>query len=185
MTHAVGMGHPFPFYAQTSAVFNFWNFLGGDHASVNAPYSDSSIDDANYDNDDDNDNVWTYRQEDNTSSNLHASSMMTTNDSTATTTPSTTTSNNNNNNNNSSTSRKDRDLIVNLPGLYFDPGFDQYAGYFNVHHSHSKNLFYWYVESQGNPESDPVIFWTNGTWMCVCVYACVCVCVCVRNEKEY
>jgi carboxypeptidase C (cathepsin A) len=57
---------------------------------------------------------------------------------------------------------KDYDLITDLPGLDFDPGFDQYAGYLTVNDKHQRNIFYWYVESQGSPDTDPVVLWTNG-----------------------
>lgn len=123
MTHAVGMGHPFNFFAQTAALFNFWNF-GGDHRAI-----------------------------DNTS-NGHANDVTNIQD---TSSPPFSIHNDGRKSND-----KERDLIVDLPGLYFDPGFAQYSGYFNVDPSNNRNLFYWYVESQGNPETDPVIFWTNG-----------------------
>jgi carboxypeptidase C (cathepsin A) len=54
------------------------------------------------------------------------------------------------------------DQIVDLPGLDYDPGFHQFSGYFTVDQDHGRNLFYWYVESQGDPETDPVVLWTNG-----------------------
>jgi hypothetical protein len=53
-----------------------------------------------------------------------------------------------------------RDLVVNLPGLNKDPGFDQFAGYLDA--SDTKHIFYLYMESQSNPETDPVVFWSNG-----------------------
>lgn len=54
------------------------------------------------------------------------------------------------------------DLITELPGLYFDPGFEQYAGYLTVDEKHGRNLFYWYFDSQNDPDNDPVVLWTNG-----------------------
>lgn len=54
----------------------------------------------------------------------------------------------------------DRDLVVNLPGLKEDPGFDQFAGYLDP--TDTKHIFYLYMESQSNPETDPVVFWSNG-----------------------
>jgi hypothetical protein len=53
-----------------------------------------------------------------------------------------------------------RDLVINLPGLTKDPGFDQFAGYLDA--SDTKHIFYLYMESQSNPETDPVVFWSNG-----------------------
>lgn len=66
---------------------------------------------------------------------------------------------------------RELDKITSLPGLHYNPGFDQYAGYFTVHKEHNRNLFYWYVESQGDPATDPVIFWTNGGPGCSGMYA--------------
>lgn len=57
------------------------------------------------------------------------------------------------------------DFIRNLPGLDYDPGFHQFAGYLTVgvdKHGRSRRLFYWYMESQASPESDPVVWWSNG-----------------------
>jgi carboxypeptidase C (cathepsin A) len=65
---------------------------------------------------------------------------------------------------------KEMDKITRLPGLNHYPGFDQYAGYFTVNKEDNRNLFYWYVESQGDPATDPLIFWTNGGPGCSGVY---------------
>jgi len=54
------------------------------------------------------------------------------------------------------------DQIINLPGLNESINFDQYAGYLTVDPSHGRNLFYWFVESQNDPDTDPVILWLNG-----------------------
>lgn len=62
----------------------------------------------------------------------------------------------------SSSSAREADRITNLPGLDYDPGFDQYSGYLTVDEKHQRNLFYWYVESQNDPATDPVVLWTNG-----------------------
>lgn len=40
--------------------------------------------------------------------------------------------------------------------------FNQYAGYVTVDESHGRNLFYWFVESQSNPSTDPLVLWLNG-----------------------
>jgi hypothetical protein len=37
-----------------------------------------------------------------------------------------------------------------------------YAGYINVDKTNNRNLYYWFVESQGSPATDPVILWLNG-----------------------
>lgn len=67
-------------------------------------------------------------------------------------------------------SPKDADHITTLPGLSYDPGFEQYSGYFTVHERHKRKIFYWYVESQGNPDEDPVLYWTNGGPGCSGLY---------------
>lgn len=50
-------------------------------------------------------------------------------------------------------------LISKLPGLAGEPNFKQYAGFVDVDASHGRQLFYWFVESQNRPATDPVIFW--------------------------
>lgn len=52
--------------------------------------------------------------------------------------------------------------ITSLPGLTAKLNFKQYAGYITVDESHGRELFYWFVESQNKPESDPVVLWLNG-----------------------
>lgn len=37
-----------------------------------------------------------------------------------------------------------------------------YSGYVNVNASHGRNLFYFLVESLGNPTTDPLVLWLNG-----------------------
>merc|ERR1712137_1325031 len=49
----------------------------------------------------------------------------------------------------------------NIPGLTFTPSFDQYAGYITLGNT-SKNIFYWFFESEGNPATDPVVLWLQG-----------------------
>ncbi|XP_039262370.2 lysosomal protective protein-like [Styela clava] len=52
------------------------------------------------------------------------------------------------------------DLITELPGLSTLPKFKQYSGYLQA--SGTKHLHYWFVESQRNSASDPVVLWLNG-----------------------
>jgi carboxypeptidase C (cathepsin A) len=54
------------------------------------------------------------------------------------------------------------DQVTNLPGAEgLDITFNQFSGYLKVN-GDTKNNHYWFVESMGNPATDPVAFWTNG-----------------------
>jgi len=52
------------------------------------------------------------------------------------------------------------DLITSLPGLDYTINFTQYSGYLDG--GDGKQLFYWFVESQNDPSTDPVVLWMNG-----------------------
>ncbi|KAM4622617.1 lysosomal protective protein-like isoform 2-T2 [Discoglossus pictus] len=52
------------------------------------------------------------------------------------------------------------DEIQHLPGLHNQPSFRHYSGYLHV--EGGKHLHYWFVESQKDPRSSPVILWLNG-----------------------
>ena len=58
------------------------------------------------------------------------------------------------------------DWITSLPGITDHAlaalGFRMFSGYLTVSARNGRHIFYWYVESQGNPTTDPVLFWTNG-----------------------
>jgi len=54
-------------------------------------------------------------------------------------------------------------LIKNLPGI--DNSlikFRQYSGYITVNEEKGRNFFYWFVESQNSPATDPLVLWLNG-----------------------
>lgn len=53
------------------------------------------------------------------------------------------------------------DQVIDLPGLNYNTKFNQFSGYINLENT-QKNIHYWLVESEINPESAPVVFWTNG-----------------------
>jgi carboxypeptidase C (cathepsin A) len=53
------------------------------------------------------------------------------------------------------------DQITELPGLNWKPKFQQFSGYLNLPGT-EKFIHYWLVESYSNPETDPLVFWTNG-----------------------
>jgi cathepsin A (carboxypeptidase C) len=53
------------------------------------------------------------------------------------------------------------DLIKTIP--YLDPpavSFKQYGGYLDTRSP--RQLFYWFMESQGNPATDTILIWING-----------------------
>eukprot|EP00026_Physarum_polycephalum_P009730 Phypoly_transcript_09864.p1 GENE.Phypoly_transcript_09864~~Phypoly_transcript_09864.p1 ORF type:complete len:434 (+),score=38.22 Phypoly_transcript_09864:38-1339(+) len=52
--------------------------------------------------------------------------------------------------------------ITSLPGLNVNLTFSQFSGYITVDKAHNRNLFYWFVESQQNPKTDPVVVWFQG-----------------------
>ena len=56
------------------------------------------------------------------------------------------------------------DMITSLPGIdnIENVGFNMFSGYLTVSEKNGRHIFYWYVESQNDPASDPVVFWTNG-----------------------
>lgn len=53
------------------------------------------------------------------------------------------------------------DQVTNLPGLLYDIPFNQFSGYINLPET-QKQIHYWFVEAEVNPETAPVVFWTNG-----------------------
>jgi len=62
------------------------------------------------------------------------------------------------------------DLIENLPGLPSSlQKLTQYSGYVPVDSNNNKHLFYWFIESQGNPATDPLVLWLNGGTICITV----------------
>ncbi|CAI4232680.1 unnamed protein product [Auanema sp. JU1783] len=59
-------------------------------------------------------------------------------------------------------SRRDDDLVTNLPGLIFNTNFDFYSGYLNAGNNGSWRMHYVLTESQSDPVNDPVLLWLNG-----------------------
>ena len=45
------------------------------------------------------------------------------------------------------------DLVTELPGLYWQPNFNQFSGYLNLRGT-EKYIHYWLTESESNPETD-------------------------------
>eukprot|EP01033_Poteriospumella_lacustris_P020830 gene20830-15345_t len=58
------------------------------------------------------------------------------------------------------------DQVTNLPGSQnLKLNFNQFSGYLDIpgtSGTKSKHMHYWFVESQNNPSTDPITFWTNG-----------------------
>ena len=53
------------------------------------------------------------------------------------------------------------DQIHNLPGIADeDVPFNHFSGYLTV--KNTKQLHYWFMESERNPSTDVLSFWTNG-----------------------
>lgn len=54
------------------------------------------------------------------------------------------------------------DIITELPGLNWQPIFNQFSGYLNLQGT-QKFIHYWLVEAENSaPENLPLVFWTNG-----------------------
>lgn len=56
------------------------------------------------------------------------------------------------------------DEITSLPGLNYKPNFKHYSGYLEADDKNPTNRFwhYWFVESQSDPATDPLVLWLNG-----------------------
>lgn len=52
------------------------------------------------------------------------------------------------------------DQVTNLPGIEPQPSFKHYSGYLKG--LNGSKLHYWFVESQNDPQNDPVQLWMNG-----------------------
>lgn len=53
-------------------------------------------------------------------------------------------------------------LISQIPGFTGTLPSKHYSGYVTIDQTHGKNLFYYFVESEGKPTEDPVVLWLNG-----------------------
>ncbi|CAL0304578.1 unnamed protein product [Lupinus luteus] len=53
-------------------------------------------------------------------------------------------------------------LVKQLPAFNGTLPSKHYAGYVTVDQNSGRNLFYYFVESEGNPSKDPVVLWLNG-----------------------
>ncbi|CAG2171977.1 unnamed protein product [Oppiella nova] len=61
------------------------------------------------------------------------------------------------------------DEITSLPGLSQPIKFKQYSGYLNA--SKGRHHFYWFVESETDPENAPVVLWLTGGPGCSSLFA--------------
>ena len=53
------------------------------------------------------------------------------------------------------------DQVTELPGLNYSLKFNQFSGYITLPGT-EKNIHYWLTEAETNPETAPLVFWTNG-----------------------
>lgn len=56
----------------------------------------------------------------------------------------------------------DFERITHLPGFHGNLASEQTSGYITVDASRGRRLFFWLVESEGDPANDPVILWLTG-----------------------
>ena len=62
-------------------------------------------------------------------------------------------------------------LITSLPlynGSFSEIPFKQYAGFMPIGDESDTHLFFWFVESQRSPSTDPLMLWTNGLSYYLC-----------------
>jgi hypothetical protein len=52
------------------------------------------------------------------------------------------------------------ELVDGFPGQEKPANFRQFSGFLDI--SPSRHIHYVYFESQKNPATDPIVFWTNG-----------------------
>ncbi|KAH9557503.1 hypothetical protein CY35_07G087500 [Sphagnum magellanicum] len=53
-------------------------------------------------------------------------------------------------------------LITSIPGFVGPFRSKHHSGYVTVNASHGRSLYYYFVESESNPATDPVVLWLNG-----------------------
>ncbi|KAF1868475.1 hypothetical protein Lal_00008282 [Lupinus albus] len=53
-------------------------------------------------------------------------------------------------------------LVTHVPGFNGSLPSNHYAGYVTVDENHGRNLYYYFVASEGKPSEDPVVLWLNG-----------------------
>ncbi|MFS7979696.1 putative carboxypeptidase D [Helianthus anomalus] len=56
---------------------------------------------------------------------------------------------------------KSADKISRLPGQPSESNFNQYSGYVTVDPHHGRALFYYFIESENNSSTKPLVLWLN------------------------
>ncbi|KAL6854402.1 hypothetical protein ACP4OV_019305 [Aristida adscensionis] len=60
----------------------------------------------------------------------------------------------------------ERNLVANLPGFHGALPFMLETGYVTVDEKNGAELFYYFIESEGDPRHDPVLLWLTGGHRC-------------------
>ncbi|KAJ7533564.1 hypothetical protein O6H91_13G054800 [Diphasiastrum complanatum] len=66
-----------------------------------------------------------------------------------------------------------RARVTSLPGFFGKFASVHYAGYVTIDKEHGRSLYYYFVTSENNPVSDPLVLWFNGGPACSSFYGFV------------
>ena len=57
---------------------------------------------------------------------------------------------------------REKDRVLQLPGLSFNVKFAHFAGHITVNEESGRALFYWFFEAADDPSTKPLVLWLNG-----------------------